>query len=691
MARSFTNADANAVPAQLVPFNHAASKTYFQIVQRSSSFFHRRWQVGNKGEEIHAEELEIHYVMGSGNHARTFLHRNARGALIELPLGWYAENGGFYAMSPGFDSPHPETRRKIGFECMACHNAYPSNATKPQAGAEPVYGTELPQGIDCERCHGPGAKHVKLATVTGSPRELIRRAIVNPARLPRDRQTEVCLQCHLETTSTRLPAMIRRFDRGPFSFTPGESLNDHVLHFDHPKEAGREDKFEIVSAAYRMRQSACFLKSKTLTCTTCHSAHGESKINACSNCHSQASLAAARSHPGGSDCAGCHMPKRRTEDAVHVVMTDHFIQRIPSKADPLAERKERHPAESEEYRGEVVPYYPQALLELREGPLYAAVAQVLQGANLQAGVEQLQRELARHRPREPEFYVTLGNAWQQLHRPDKATEAFRAAINLNPKAARPHRFLGIALQEREQPAAAKKALEQALLLDPRDAVSWYQLALLDSLHGKLQEAAAKARKAITLDPDLLDAHNTLGVSLSRAGEAKAAEKAFREALRINPYFATAHGNLARLLADTGDVGSALEHFRESVRLRPDFAPDRYNLALTLIRVGRFDEAHAQAEETVRLAPRMAEARMLLGGLFARSGRLPQARLEYTEAIRISPNFGRAHLDLARVLAAQGDRAAAIEHLKMALVGDDASAAQLATKALQHLGVPLPNH
>ena len=46
----------------------------------------------------------------------------------------------------------------------------------------------------------------------------------------------------------------------------------------------------------------------------------------------------------------CHMPKRRTEDVVHVVMTDHFIERRPPDRDLLANLAERHPTEAEEYR-----------------------------------------------------------------------------------------------------------------------------------------------------------------------------------------------------------------------------------------------------------------------------------------------------------------------------------------------------
>ena len=33
----------------------------------------------------------------------------------------------------------------------------------------------------------------------------------------------------------------------------------------------------------------------------------------------------------GEDCVACHMPKTRTDDAVHIVITDHRIQRGPAR------------------------------------------------------------------------------------------------------------------------------------------------------------------------------------------------------------------------------------------------------------------------------------------------------------------------------------------------------------------------
>ena len=66
-------------------------------------------------------------------------------------------------------------------------------------------------------------------------------------------------------------------------------------NFDHASGTGREDKFEIVSAAYRLRRSACFLKSSgAMLCTTCHNPHrvprGTEAVahydRVCRECHS---------------------------------------------------------------------------------------------------------------------------------------------------------------------------------------------------------------------------------------------------------------------------------------------------------------------------------------------------------------------------------------------------------------------
>ena len=169
------------------PFFHQASGTWYAMVKRDDTYFQRRWRVSPAGQEIHVHESQIDDVMGSGNRVRTYLHRTARGALIELPLAWYSENGGTWAMNPGHDRDYMLPPRTIAYECMFCHNAYPRiPAGHDEPGSEPVYSGALPEGIDCQRCHGPGGNHVRTAQTAGSSVADIRKGDREPG--PPDRR-----------------------------------------------------------------------------------------------------------------------------------------------------------------------------------------------------------------------------------------------------------------------------------------------------------------------------------------------------------------------------------------------------------------------------------------------------------------------------------------------------------------------
>src|SRR6185295_4176246 len=110
-------------------------------------------------------------------------------------------------------------------------------------------------------------------------------------------------------------------------------------------------------------------------------------------------------------CLDCHMPKRRVEDAVHVVMTDHYIQRQLSNGDLLAIRREAENFEQGDYRGEVELYYPPKLPPIPENELYLAIAQVQQGANIDNGIVRLETAIQKHKPERPEPYYELGRAY----------------------------------------------------------------------------------------------------------------------------------------------------------------------------------------------------------------------------------------------------------------------------------------
>lgn len=635
-------------------FYHPASKRYYTMTQREGKYFQRRHELGAGGEVTNVIEKEIHFVMGSGNHARTYLHKTSQGTLVELPVGWYAEKGGHWAMNPGYDRPdHDGFRREIGYDCMFCHNGYPELAKGSDVyGAVPVFPGKIPEGIDCQRCHGPGEDHVRAAQSRKPNLEEIRNAILNPSRLSTERQMELCMQCHLESSSRPLPYAMLRYSRGTFSYRPGEALSDYALHFDH---AGGTEDFEIAHAAYRLRKSACFQASAgAMTCLTCHNPHNVEHGDAataryqaiCLNCHGE-SLAKARTvsrHTANPDCLTCHMPKRRTSDAVHVVMTDHFIQRRKPSGDLSAPRAEDHAPRD---AGEVVLYYPPQLPPSTERELYLAVAQVIEGANRRSGIPRLERAVKASDATGGEFYYELAQAHRAEGNLREAIGNYEEALKRKPGFQPALVHLGETLAESGDLRRATEVLERAARNGRPHPPVLAELSAAYLKANRNADAERIARSAIAIDPDLPVANNNLGMALFAQGLYPAAAQAYREAIRVDPRFADAHYNLGNLLAMQRDLTAAIVHYRKAIESAPGVAETHYNL----------------------------------GAALGMNRDFSGAKREFERVLQLKPDYHAAHLNLGNLERVAGNRALAVKHFEKAAASPDPAIRQAALNAI----------
>ncbi len=558
-------------------FYHEPSKRHYEMVRRDGGFFVRRYQLDDNGRQIHLIEKQITHVMGSGERAFSYIHRSDDGRMIELPVSWYSQEQR-WAMAPGYDRPnHKGFSRAITNKCMFCHNAYPfqiPSEDRPGWDHHPRFLGRLPLGIDCQRCHGPGAQHVSEAQEATSLVK-IRASILNPTDLSHERQLEVCMQCHLETPF-RSPQSYLRFGRTFYRFRPGEALGDHIVHFDYKPGTGHEDGFDIVSAAYRLRKSECFQKSGgELLCTTCHDPHRsipDDDIPAhyrerCFTCHSTDD---AKAHPmeaarfSESNCVECHMPPRRTDDVVHVAMTDHRIQRVKPKHDLLAPKRELRD-EEHDYESLPVLYFPKGQLDRAVRDVFLGIAEAKEGADRAVAVRKLKRALAEAKVRSPEPYLELAEAQVKLGQLRDGRVSYGKTLELDPASIQAHNNLG------------------NLLADM----------------GHTREAIKHFEKAIDLDPLSADAYSNLGLALIDLGEHGKAEQAFRKGTQANPMYAEAHLNLGTALFGRGLYDEARQEFEATLVINPGKTKARSNLGFSLLALGQREEAAGHLLRVVR--------------------------------------------------------------------------------------------
>ena len=279
----------------------------------------------------YAEPIDI--VIGAGRKGQTYLFwRDDR--LFELPVSYWTQSSQ-WTYSPGYQDGTINFDRAIVPRCLECHASYFQSLSPPE---NRFNKSSLILGITCERCHGPGQKHVALYSNGGAVPTGVSKAIVNPAKLPRERQLDLCSLCHAGSVKPLAPAM---------TFRVGDSI-DKFLKIPDP---GPNVVVDVHGNQVELlRRSRCF-RSSQMTCSTCHNTHAPQQeaaaySTACLSCHKAQQCGKFKTLGAqiAKNCVDCHMPLQKSEvlfselngEELQPLVRNHQIAIYPNATAPKA-------------------------------------------------------------------------------------------------------------------------------------------------------------------------------------------------------------------------------------------------------------------------------------------------------------------------------------------------------------------
>ncbi len=236
------------------------------------------------------EEHRFDMVIGSGRKAQTFLYWQGDEPR-QLPISYFV-TGHSWANSPDFPPDRVWFGRTIPGRCFECHTSYIQKKEPLRTDAfhqiDQFDREHVLYGIDCERCHGPAAGHVRYQQE--HPEEKQAHGIMRFAALSRQQRLDMCAVCHSGT---------REMQRSAFDFQPGDELS--AYYYPTSDINGNASNMDVHGNQYQLLiASKCFLQSKTLECGSCHDVHAKERdnlavfSNRCMNCH----------RPGGEGATG---------------------------------------------------------------------------------------------------------------------------------------------------------------------------------------------------------------------------------------------------------------------------------------------------------------------------------------------------------------------------------------------------
>ena len=251
---------------------------------------------------------------------------------------------------------------------------------------------------------------------------------------------------------------------------------------------------------------------------------------------------------------------------------------------------------------------------------------------------------------------------------DQAVAHYQRALEIRPEFAEARVKLAAALNQQGRFGEAARTLQEARGGQLESAEASLQLGLALASQGRLDEAINHYRRALARDPSSAEAHSYLGSALGSQGHLDEAIEHFEQALRTKPDLAQVHQRLGTALKQRGRMDEAVQHLREAVRLSPGLAEAHLQLGLALKQLGKLNEAADEYRRALSVNPRLAAAHNNLGSLLGLEGRLPDAVRHFRAALQVDPDYDEAHNNLGLALRMMGERDEALKHFRAALRG-----------------------
>jgi len=565
-----------------------------------------------KGKDTIYKRLEtVNYIVGSGQHTNSHI-QSINGYLNQMPMTFYTQKK-TWDLPPGFEDGHNSRfMRKIGLECMSCHNSYPDFVL----GSENKYNS-VETGIGCERCHGAGSIHVNERHTKEriDTSKYIDYSIVNPAKLSIERQFDICQRCHLQGNT------ILKEGKSFYDFKPGMVLSDYMTVF-LPKYKNADDEFIMASHADRLKQSQCFIKSmkasasKTpgskntlkpykdaLTCVTCHNPHvsvKETNTNvfndACLKCHGEATkktevnqetesskqlaelFCSKKGVTKTSNCVGCHMPNSGSIDIPHVTVHDHYIRKPLNKAEKQGIK-------------EFIGLY--AINEKDPAAIIRAKAYLNQYEKFENKAVYLDSAA---------FYLK-----------DKTDKDLKADLE-------PLVQLNFIKNNFGQIVTYVNRLTDNYLLKSRlvsksysNDHAWTSYRIGEAFYktGNVPRAILYFKKAVDLAPFVLDFKNKYASALASNNQLPEAVQQYNEILKEHPKHVSTLTNLGYVKLSQGDLNEAEKLYARALKLDPDYEPLLLNLAGLYAYKRDFAASKKYLNRILTLNPKSQQAKQAL--------------------------------------------------------------------------------
>jgi hypothetical protein len=521
---------ADAAPIEVTEGDAAQFETQgrrYRVAREGDRMIHTEFMTDDAGQPIYEQSEEVRYSVGSGTNARTYLIDRG-GIMFESPMTWYTEKQK-WDLSPGYhEDPSQRFNRRITDGCLQCHSGHPAPTGDGTSARfkEPPF-VEL--GIGCERCHGPGKRHVEKheSADAGTADDML---IVDPASLERRLKDSVCYQCHMAGKRR-----ILRTGKSYHDFRPGMPTEDIWTVFVAPKPVEADGTTRFASHVEQMQSSGCFRGSEgRMSCTTCHDPHSSPAASEraafyrerCNSCHADHGcslpIEEREAPPALDSCIHCHMPSSGSSDIPHTSSSDHRVLRNPRhEPDEMDDSRQHAVWEIFDDGDQRMPQ-----LETERARALALAEQAMEESNpelMGRAIAALERVRDRGAD-DVEVLSTLGFFYCTTRNDANAMRTLAAALETDPRNELSLKNLGMMALQTGALDTGRRSFENYFKVNKWDGAMFGPYAAILAQSGDLRGAIEAVENGLRLEPTHLKLRSFAVQLYARLGDRKKSEQ-----------------------------------------------------------------------------------------------------------------------------------------------------------------------
>ena len=257
-------------------------------------------------------------------------------------------------------------------------------------------------------------------------------------------------------------------------------------------------------------------------------------------------------------------------------------------------------------------------------------------------------------PDAPRARLVTASVQLMAHQPEKALATLEPFLGQHADASSLE-LASAAYESMHDTDKAVDALRQAILLDPHNVNLYVDMAVLSSTHQSFQVGIDAVNDGIHLLPNAAALYFARGVLYVQIAQYDRAQADFDKAYQLDPNQTLSVAALGLAAVQQNDLTRALADVREKLARRPRDPILLYLQADILTQQGAepgspdFETAMRSAKEAVALRPSLEPAHSVLAKLYLQAGQFAEAATQCRKALEIDPKDQTAVYHLIQAL------------------------------------------